>query len=87
MPEYQPKYIHMIALYPTMGAAMLCVSCSRPKNAIPIPAIGTKSAAGGTTLRIKRPNKPRNIEMRPVIKFAASATFRKVRIVSNFSLE
>ena len=62
---------------------MEAVSCSRPKKAMPIPAMGTNKPAGGTNLRICGPTPPNTAEMSPVTKLAARATLYDKRNASS----
>lgn len=67
---------------PTRGAPKGVEACSRPRKVRPIPATGTRRAAGGMMRSICGPKAPSTTEMMPVMKFAASATlyaFRKLR--------
>jgi hypothetical protein len=64
---------------PTMGALKDATACSRPRNANPTPAKGTKRAAGGMMVSIRGPSTPRMIEMAPERKFPARAILYALR--------
>ena len=59
---------------PTRGAPKGVAAWFRPRKVKPIPATGTRRAAGGMMRSICGPNAPSTTVMTPVMKFAASAT-------------
>lgn len=72
-PEITPV-VSRRTMKPTRGAPKGVEACSRPRKVNPIPATGTRRAAGGTMRSICGPKAPSTTEMTPLIKFAASAT-------------
>ena len=64
---------------PTMGVLKDATACSRPRNANPTPAKGTRRAAGGMMVSICGPSTPRMTEMTPERRFPARATLYALR--------